>query len=100
MIPFVYGIKWLDFASPQYQHKIRQVQIDVSEITGSIFVDHYGDLSNVPIQIDQFDLTTANTKIVVKLKKGSFYTYVFRIRGYSSTQAKILSMEVLFDTEI
>lgn len=100
MIPFDYGVKWMDFGSPQYQHKVRQVQIDVTNFTGGLYVDHYGDLGEDRIHSSQFYVTASDTKIVVPLKKGSVYTYGFRIRGYSSTKANIMSFEVLFDTEI
>lgn len=101
MIPFDYGIKWLDFGSPQYQHKVRQLQFDVRNYTGSLIVEHYGDLnSNNPIQVNNETITAADTKIIIPLKRGSYYTYGFRIRGYSSTKFKLLSFEVLFDVEI
>jgi hypothetical protein len=101
MIPMDYGIKWLDFGSPQYQHKVRQLQLDVRNFLGSLIIEHYGDLNDgTPIQVDTVNLTNSDTKIIVPIKKGSYYTYGFRLRGYSSTRAKILSMEVLFDTEI
>lgn len=100
MIPFDYGTKWMDFASPQYQHKVRQVQMDIEGFTGVINIDHYGDLSDVPIHRSSYEVDATTTKLIVPLKKGSYYTYGFRIRGYSSTTGRIMSIEVLFDTEI
>lgn len=100
MIPFDYGIKWMDFSSPQYQHKVRQVQMDIKGFTGVITIDHFGDLSDVPIHTSSYVVSQTTTKLIVPLKKGSYYTYGFRIRGYSSTTGSIMSIEVLFDTEI
>jgi hypothetical protein len=96
-----YGIRWLDFGSPQYQHKVRQVQLDIQNFTGTLHIDHYGDLDeDTALFTSTFNVTAEDTKIIAPLKKNSYYTYGFRIRGFSSTRAKILSFEVLFDTEI
>ena len=99
---FDYGIKWTDFGSPQYRHQVRCLHIDVENFHGKLIVEHYieqqkGDTAD-PVQVDTVDLTTDDTKVVVKFRAGKMYKYGFRLRGYTFTNFKIHSIAPVFDT--
>lgn len=98
-IPFDYGIKWTDFASPQYRHQVRAVHIDLSEATGKLYVDHFLDMNETAVSTSEFDVTPSTTKIVVPFRMGKSYKYGFRLRGYTSTGIKISSFEIMYDTQ-
>jgi hypothetical protein len=99
-IPFDYGIKWTDFHGPQYRHKIRQLQIDVSDFNGILFVEHYANLiDSTPVFITSHFVNEGTTKIVSKNKAGDCYQYGFRLYGVSMTKFSFHSFEILFDVE-
>ena len=98
-IPFDYGIKWTDFSSPQYRHQVRNIQIDLENMTGKLYVDHFLDMNETAVATNEYDVTTADTKITVPFRMGKCYKYGFRLRGVSSTQLKISSFEIMFDTQ-
>jgi hypothetical protein len=99
-IPFDYGIKWTDFSSPQYRHQVRNIQIDLENMTGKLYVDHFLDMNETPVATNEYDVTPADTKITVPFRMGKCYKYGFRLRGVSSTQLKISSFELMFDTQV
>jgi hypothetical protein len=98
-IPFDYGIKWTDFSSPQYRHQPRNIHIDIENMTGKLYVDHFLDMNETAVATNEYDLTPADTKIVVPFRMGKCYKYGFRLRGITSTQLKISAFEILFDTQ-
>jgi hypothetical protein len=64
-IPFDYGIKWTDFASPQHRHKIRQLHIDVTDFNGLLFVEHYADMKDYqPTTVTTHYVNLDATKVV------------------------------------
>lgn len=99
-IPFDYGVKWLDFGSPQYKHKVREIKIDTNDYTGILYVDHYLNSEDTPIKTDVAYLTEEDTHYSIPFRGGDGYTYGFRLRGISFTKMKLLSMSILFDTEV
>jgi hypothetical protein len=99
-IPFDYGIKWTDFSSPQYRHQVRNIQIDLENMTGKLYVDHFLDMNETAVATNEYDVTPADTKITVPFRMGKCYKYGFRLRGVSSTQLKISSFELMFDSQV
>jgi hypothetical protein len=97
---FDYGIKWTDFASPQYRHQVRALHIDISETSGKLYIDHFLDMSETPVATNVYDITIDDSKIVVPFRMGKSYKYGFRLRGYSSTGLKISSFEIMYDTQV
>lgn len=98
LIPFDFGVKWTDFSSPQYLHQVRALHIDVNNLYGVLYIDHYYDLGEEPAGTSVFSTTPAESKIVVPVKLGKGYNYGFRMRGYSLRQARIYDFIVQFDT--
>jgi len=99
IIPFDYGIKWTDFTSPQYLHRVRNIHFDLIGMSGKIFVDQYLDLNNTPVQSSSHVVTPSTAKVVVPFRQGYGYTHGFRLRGYSSTAFKINAFERLFESK-
>jgi hypothetical protein len=96
---FSYGIKWEDFSSPQYRHQVRSLHIDLQGLQGELTVEHYLDLNEAVVQTNTYNVTEDDTKIIVPFRSGKGYTYGFRIRGYSCTDFRIHSVEIMFDTQ-
>lgn len=98
-VPFDYGVKWTDFASPQYAHKVRQLHIDVTGLNGMLFVEHYRNMNDTPNFITTHFINSGDTKIISQNKAGDCFEYGFRIYGVSMTKFEFHSFEILFDTE-
>ena len=99
-IPFDYGVKWKDFSSPQYPHKIREVQMDVTESSGVMFLTHYKDLIDVPLDGSTEYLNIDKTKLVFKNRMGEAKQYGYRFCGISVSPMEIHSMEILYDPHV
>ncbi len=99
IIPFDYGIKWTDFSSPQYLHRVRTIHFDLIGMTGKLYVDQYLDLNKTPVQSTSHSITPTISKVVVPFRQGYGYTHGFRLRGYSSTAFKINAFERLFESK-
>lgn len=97
-IPFDYGIKWTDFSSPQYRHQPRSLHIDIENLTGKLYVDHFLDMSETAVVTNEYSSPITDNKIVVPFRMGKCYKYGFRLRGITSTQMKISAFEIMFDT--
>jgi hypothetical protein len=95
-IPFDYGIKWDDFQSPQFLKRVRELHLDLIGMTGKIYVDHYKDLNETPVQNDVKDVTPLESKLVFRFRQGTAYIYGFRLRGWSVTKFKINAFERIF----
>ena len=98
-IPFDYGIKWTDFSSPQYKHKVRQLQIDVSGFNGMLIIQHYKDLIELPTHITTHYIGDNDTKVISKNTVGHCNEYGFRVFGMSLTKMGFHSFEIVFNTE-
>jgi len=96
MIPFDYGIKWMDFGSPQYLKRVKEIQVDMYGMTGNLYIDHYLDLNESAIQNEVQAAVPDDSKLVFKFRMGKAYIYGFRVRGYSSTAFKINSLDYIF----
>lgn len=99
-VPFDYGIKWMDFSSPQYKHKVRQLHIDVTDFNGVLFVEHYKDMKDIPVYYSMHYVNESMTKIVASNNLKASYFYGFRIWGVSLTRFGFHSFEVVFDPEV
>ena len=99
-IPIDYGPKWTDFSSPQYQHKVREIQLDTNGFRGILFVDHYIDSKDIPVQTDVRFLTSDDTHYVVPYRGSSSNTYALRLRGVTVDKMKLMSTSILFDSEV
>ena len=99
-IPFDYGINWTDFASPQYRHQVRALHIDVKDLDGVLYVDHFKDMSDTVVATDEYESPIIDNKIVVPFRQGKCYKYGFRLRGLTKQKFKINSFEVMYDTQV
>jgi hypothetical protein len=99
-VPFDYGVKWTDFSSPQYRHQVRSLHIDLEDMTGALYIDHYLDMSKTAIATNEYAVTPSDTKIIVPFRMGKCYKYGFKLRGYSSTGVKISAFEIMYDTQV
>lgn len=100
LIPFDYGVRWTDFGSPQYKHQPRALHLEIENAFGLIYIEHYKDMIDSPVQTDAYSLSPATTKMVVPFRGGKSYKYGFRIRGAMINRMKINSFEIMFDTQV
>lgn len=100
-IPLTYGPVWTDFQSAVYQHHVRGLQVDTNGFEGVMMVDHYVDAKDgLIIETSTIYTSPDTTHITVPFRGGSAKSYGFRIRIIAQTEAKIYSVERLFDTEV
>jgi len=99
VIPFIWGIKWLDFGSPQYKHELKEVHLHFSP-TSYIYgiVDFYTDFSDTPDKSVSFVVNQNETKVVVRNHGKRGYQVGFRIRAWSYDIIEIRDIVVIHKT--
>jgi hypothetical protein len=93
---FRWGIKWLDFGTPQYKHELKEVHLSFTACTyGYGIMDFYTDFSDVPNKSVPFQVVTGDNKAVVRYHGARGNQVGFRIRMWSQYQLEIRDMVVM-----
>lgn len=100
-IPFVYGVRWSDFQSPQYRHQVRRTELDIEPTNGFLHVAHYQNLDEaIPVHEESRTIGHLDTKVVFPLRKAAMYQYGFMLRGVCLERILIDGFSTLFDTQV
>lgn len=100
-IPFVYGVRWSDFQSPQYRHQVRRTELDIEPTVGYLAIEHYQNLDErEPLHTEVREIGMGDTKVVFPLRKSAIYQYGFRLRGVCLDRILIDGFSTLFDTQV
>jgi len=93
IIPFLWGVKWDDFGSPQYKHELKEIHLHFSP-TSYIYgiVDFYTDFNTVPDKSVSFTLGANETKAVIRNHGKRGYQVGVRIRIWSYDLVEIRDM--------
>ena len=98
IIPFIWGIKWDDFGSPQYKHELKEVHIHFTP-TAYLYgiVDFYTDYSSTPNKSVSFTVTN-DSKSVIRYHGERGYQIGHRIRIWSYDQVEIRDIVLMHRT--
>lgn len=90
IIPFVWGVKWDDFGSPQYKHELKEIHLHFTP-TSYIYgiVDFYTDFKDTPDKSVSFTVQNGESKAVIRNHGKRGYQVGVRIRIWSYDAVEI-----------
>jgi hypothetical protein len=96
---FVWGIKWLDFGTPQYKHELKEIHLDFTPVDYAYgIVDFYTDFVETPNKSVSFTVSTGQNKAVIRYHGARGNQVGFRIRMWSKYTLEIRDMVVIHRT--